>query len=171
MKSRLVASVVIGVAVVLGASGCAMLSPQATTIPYSPGDGINVNENGAPLLIRNALVVADQDGTTGNLVAAVINATGDAQTLTIQVGDGSSSVTKTLDVDANTVSSLGENVDPIRLDGIDAKPGSTLSISFQSGDSTPVVADVPVLNNGEKYYDGLVPSPSASSESSPSPTP
>jgi hypothetical protein len=178
VKSRLFASIAVGAAVILGASGCAMITPQSTTVPYSPADGINVADAaGAPLLIRNALVVANADGTLGNLVAAVINTTDSSHTLTVQVGDGSSAVTETLHVQAHTVSSLGENVDPLRLDGIDAKPGTTLPIYFQSGDADGVLTDVPVLGANDAIYTGLVPTPTPTPEPSfrtdgaPTPTP
>ena len=49
--------------VVLGTTGCSMISPQATTIPYSAADGVNVPASG-PLKVRNALFVANEDGTT-----------------------------------------------------------------------------------------------------------
>jgi hypothetical protein len=178
VKSRFVAAVALGAAVMLGTSGCAMLAPQATTIPYSPADGLNVPENGAPLIVRNALVVTDT-GATGNLIAAVVNTTGSAETLTVQVGDGSST-SLTVDVPANSVKSLGANAEPLRIDNLDAKPGSTVQVSFQSGDTAPVVAQLPVLNNDEKYYDGLVPTPAitptdiatpGTSGATPSPTP
>lgn len=158
MKSRFVAAVALSAAVILGTSGCAMLAPQATTIPYSPADGLNIPENGAPLIIRNALVVTDT-GATGNLVAAVVNMTDQAATLTVQVGEGSAASTLTLDVPANTVKSLGANTQPLRIDNLNAKPGSTVKIAFQSGDTAPVVSAVPVLDNAEKYYNGLVPTP------------
>ena len=57
----------------LGTSGCAMLSTQATMIPYSPSDGVNIPDSG-PLQVRNVLVVSDEEGVDGNLVAAIVNA-------------------------------------------------------------------------------------------------
>jgi hypothetical protein len=160
VKSRFVAAVALGAAVMLGTSGCAMLAPQATTIPYSPADGLNIPENGAPLIIRNALVITG-DGTTGNLVAGVVNMTDQPATLTVQVGEGATASTLTVDVPANTVKSLGANAAPLRIDNLDAQPGSTVKIAFQSGDTAPVVSQVPVLDNTEKYYNGLVPTPQA----------
>jgi hypothetical protein len=170
VKSRLLASVVVGAALVLGTSGCAFISPQATTIPYSPADGIDVQDNGAPLLIRNALIIANPSGTIGNLVAAVVNTTGEPQVLTVQVGDGG--ITRTVPVRANAVKSLGDNAEhtaPLRISGLDAKPGSTIQISFQSGDASPVVVAVPVLNNGQHYYNGLVPTPIRTPSATPTP--
>jgi len=162
VKSRLVAAVALSAAVMLGASGCAMTSPQATLIPYSPGDGLNIPENGAPLIVRNALLVANETGRAGNLVAAVVNSTALPARLTVQVGEGAAAVTQTLIVPANTIKSLGANAEPLLFAGIDAKPGSTVQMSFQSGARPPVAAEVPVLNNNQGYYTGLVPRPVAS---------
>ncbi len=39
MKTRLIASIALGAAVVLGTTGCNILAPQATTIDYSASDG------------------------------------------------------------------------------------------------------------------------------------
>jgi hypothetical protein len=158
VKSRLLASVAVCAAVVLGATGCAMISPQGTTIAYSPSDGINVADApGAPLQVRNALVVANDAGTVGNLVAGIVNTTDASQTLSVQVGTGSTAITKTVQVPAHSVVSLGQSEQPLRLDGIDAKPGSILPVYFQSGTVEGALANLPVMGNGEAYLQTLVP--------------
>lgn len=152
-KSRLVASLAVGAALALGATGCSMVAPQATTIPYSPGDGVNIPPSG-PLEIRNALIVADDDGTNGNLLAAVVNPTDEAQTLTIGV-DGAS---HTVRVPASGFVSFGfDGVEPLLLEGIDTAPGATLDIAFQSGTGTGVEFAVPVLDGTLDYLADFVP--------------
>ncbi|WP_417561909.1 DNA modification methylase [Microbacterium sp.] len=169
MKSRLFASVAVSAAVILGATGCSMISPQGTTIPYSPGDGINVAAvQGAPLEVRNALIVATDDGSTGNLIAGVINMTSEPHTLTIQIGEGTSKTTLQLQVPANSVSSLGENVDPLRIDGLDVKPGATVQAYFQSGSVNGAIANVPVLGGNDEYLSSYVPQPLPSPANTPS---
>ncbi len=119
MKSRLIASLALGALVVLGTSGCAMLSTQATTIPYSPSDGVNIPDSG-PLQVRNVLIVSDETGVDGNLVAAIVNATTESHTLNIEYGEGSSKSSETIRVPANTTVSLGTaETDPLLLEGID----------------------------------------------------
>ena len=108
MISRRFAPVALAAAVLLGTTGCAMVSPQATTIPYSPAEGVNVADSG-PLVVRNALIVADETGTTGNLVAAVINDTDEAQQLHVGVG-GAVQIVR---VPARTTVSLGGDADPL----------------------------------------------------------
>ena len=160
MKSRLLASVAVCAAVILGTAGCSMISPQGTTIPYSPSDGVNVADTeGAPLQVRNAFVVATDDGATGSLIAAVVNATAEDQTLTVEVDASSGKVTETVRVPAHSVSSLGQNVDPVRIDDLGVKPGLTVPVYFQSGDAEGALANLPVLGGDEEYLSGLVPQP------------
>jgi len=160
VKSRLLASAAVCAAVILGATGCSMISPQGTTIPYSPGDGINVASTpGAPLQVRNALIVATDDGSTGNLIAGIVNTTAEEHTLTIEVGEGAAKITEMVQVPAGTVSSLGDDAPAVRLDGLNVKPGATVPVYFQSGSAAGAQANVPVLDGQEQYLSGFVPTP------------
>lgn len=157
MKSRLVASIALGAAILLGATGCSMISPQATTIPYSPADGVNVKDSG-PLEVRNALIVADENGENGNFVAAIVNTSGDPQTLQLTFGEGGGAIEKSVRVPARGVVSLGtEDTEPLLVAGIDTLPGADLAVFFQSGDGDTVRADVPVLDGELPYLAPLVP--------------
>ncbi|MFW1494737.1 hypothetical protein ACEV9S_24930, partial [Vibrio parahaemolyticus] len=80
---------------------------QATTIEYSASDGVNVPESG-PLQVRNALIVADEEGTAGNFVAAIVNDTNQSQTLRLEVGEGGSTVRASVNVPASSTVSLGD---------------------------------------------------------------
>ncbi|MBF0815047.1 DNA modification methylase [Microbacterium paludicola] len=157
MNSRILASLALGAVVLLGTTGCAGLTEQATTIPYSPSDGVNVpapEGSPAPVLIRNAVVVADDDGTEGNLVAALVNTTDEAATLNLE-WDGQ---TATVQVPAGEVVSLGaDGESPVLLSAIDAKPGATLPLYFQSGDAEGVLAEVPVFDGCLEHFADLVP--------------
>lgn len=157
-RTRLIASVTLGAALVVGTSGCAMLSPQGTTVQYSAADGINIPNLSGPLEVRNALVVANDSGTEGNLVAAIVNPTDHAAVLNIQVGEGSAAVSKSVRVPAGATKSLGsEDTPPLLIQGLNALPGSTVSIYFQSGDGDGSRTDVPVLDGSLEYLAPLVP--------------
>ncbi|MEZ3161639.1 DNA modification methylase [Microbacterium sp. BWT-B31] len=153
-KSRLIASLAVTFAVAVATTGCSMLAPQATTIPYSPSDGVNVPDSG-PLEVRNALIVADEDGRDGNLIAAIVNDTDRSQTLTIEFGEPA--VKATVPVPARSVVSLGTEREPLLLEGIDADLGSNLEIHFQSGDHTGALVAVPVLDGTLPYLADLAP--------------
>ena len=153
MKSRVIASLAFGGLLVLGTSGCAFVSTQATTIPYSPAEGANVPDFG-PLDVRNVLIVADEEGTEGNLVAAIVNTSDQSQTLTLQFGDTSERIR----VEANSVVSLGtEDTEPLLLEDIDTLPGADLPMYFQAGDAEGVLIQVPVLDGSLDYLASLAP--------------
>ncbi len=152
---RLTASIAVSVAVVLITAGCAFITPQGTKIPYSPSDGVAV-EGSEPLQVRNAIVVANPEGTAGNLVAAIVNPTDDTLTLRLEVGE--SRTAATVRVPANSVVSLGaEGTKPLALKDFDAPPGSDVEIYFQSGDRNGVRTAVPVVDGSLSYYADLAP--------------
>jgi hypothetical protein len=156
-KGRVVASIAIGAALVLGTTGCSMISPQATTIQYSAAEGVNVYGSG-PLAVRNAFIVANEDGSEGNLIAAIVNETDESQTLNIELGEGSSTIPVTVRVPANSTLSLGaEGEEPILIEDLDTLPGSDIPGYFQSGDAEGQLISVPVLDGALPYLESLVP--------------
>lgn len=157
MKTRRLATIALAAAVILGTSGCSLIAPHATTIEYAAADGINVDAG--ELAVRNALVVASEDGEQGNFVAAVVNATDTEQSLTIAVDGGSN---ETIQIPAKTTVSFGTDEDPIALSRLGALPGSTVVIAFDGGGTEIPTADVPVLDGTLPYLSDLVPeSPAA----------
>lgn len=157
MNSRLTASIAVSALVVLGTTGCALVSTQATQLQYSASDGVNIPDSG-PLEVRNVLVVTDEEGADGVLVAAIVNPTDEAQTLNISYGEGAAKTSEKIRVPADGVVSLGAaETDALPLDGIDTKPGSNLPIFFQSGDAEGVLYTVPVLDGALDYYGDLLP--------------
>ena len=165
MKLRIVASIALGAALTLGAAGCSMIAPQATTIDYSASDGVNIEKSG-PLDVRNAMVIADESGSTGNFLAAVVNTTDEAQTLVFGFGGE----TTTLRVPARERISLGvDGAKPVRLENLDTLPGATLPMSFQSGDGAGVVTEVPVLDGKLPQYTEYVPRATPTPTATPTP--
>ncbi|WP_109210169.1 MULTISPECIES: DNA modification methylase [Microbacterium] len=144
-----------GGALVLAATGCSMISPQATTIEYSAAEGTNVYDSG-PVQVRNAQIVANEDGSEGNFVAALINETDESQTLNIEFGEGGPSLT--VRVPAGTTVSPGtDEEEPILIEDLDALPGTDITAFFQSGDAEGELASVPVLDGSLDYLAPLAP--------------
>jgi hypothetical protein len=155
VNRRLIASLAIGGALVLTTTGCSMISPQATTISYSAAEGTNVHDAG-PIEVRNAQIIANEDGSEGNFVAALINATEDSHTLNVEFGEDGP--TLTVRVPANTTVSLGSEEDePLLVEDLDALPGTDVTTFFQSGDSEGAIASVPVLDGTLDYLAPLAP--------------
>ncbi|KRB38861.1 hypothetical protein [Microbacterium sp. Root180] len=157
MKPRHFASIAVATALVLGTTGCSMISPQATTIEYSAAEGVNVYDAG-PLDVRNAYIVATDDGDTGNFVAAIVNDTDESHTLRVELGEGDDTITLTQRVPARTTVSLGaDGEDPILVEGLDTPPGADIPGYFQSGDENGTLISVPVLDGALPYLAPLVP--------------
>jgi hypothetical protein len=154
VKLRLVASAALSALVLLGATGCTFISPQATKIEYAASDGVNVSDADGPIDVRNVFVVATEDGSVGNLIGAIVNPTDERATLTITLPG---SDTFTITVPAGDSISLGADAEPLRIVDLDTMPGATVEIHFQSGDSTGVKTAVPVLDGSLSYYADLVP--------------
>ncbi|SFR72906.1 hypothetical protein SAMN05428970_1455 [Agromyces sp. CF514] len=149
MKARLAASAVLALGLAIGATGCSMVTYQATTEHYDASDGVSVTVG--DLDLRNILVVSE-DGEDGNLVMTVVN-TGDRdQTLKIEAG----SATQELDVDAHSTVALGsEDTEPLLLEGIDAEVGGLTPIFFQYASEEGIEKQIPVLD--DRLYPGLAP--------------
>lgn len=158
MNPRLIASLAIGAALVLGTTGCSMVSPQATTINYAAAEGVNVYGSG-PVQVRNAQIVANESGSEGNFVAALLNETDESQTLRIEFGESSSRVSIEVRVPANTTMSLGaeDGEEPILVEDLDTQPGADIPAFFQSGDAEGELTTVPVLDGTLNYLAPLAP--------------
>lgn len=155
-QRRLIASLAVGAALVLTATGCSMVSPQATTITYAAAEGTNVYASG-PIEVRNAQIVANEDGTEGNFVAALVNATDEEHTVIVDFGDAAREPLE-IDVPANSTKSLGsDDHRPMAIKGFDALPGTDVFTVFQSGDADGVMVSVPVLNGDLNYLAPLAP--------------
>lgn len=160
MTSRALASIALGAAVILGATGCNMISPQATTIPYSAAEGINIDDASGPVKVRNLFIVADESGENGNLIGNFVNNTDQDHTVTIQINEGADAVNVEVDVDAHSTVVLGgtgdNGEDPVLLEGMNAEVGATVVSYITSGGET-VMTHVPVLEEKLHYLEGLAP--------------
>lgn len=156
MKVRIAVSTILAIGLALGASGCNLIQPQATTNSYNASDGIGVNVG--DIQLRNLIVISD-DGQTGSLLMSAINTTGSDINLHIQFLSQGAMVDGTLAVpSAQTATSWGDLAqDKIVFEGMDSAPGSMLEIYFQYGSADGVTTLVPVLSTGQPEYEGLEP--------------
>ncbi|WP_448810803.1 hypothetical protein [Agromyces bauzanensis] len=154
MKARLAASAALALGLALGASGCSMITYQATTEKYDASDGVSVNIG--DLDLRNILVVSD-DGEDGTLVMTVVNRGERDATLGVQFGEGGGDVVE-VDVEAGQTLVLGsKDEDEVVLEGIDAEVGGVLPMFFQYADAEGVEKLVPVLDSRLSEYSHLAP--------------
>jgi hypothetical protein len=168
LAPRLIAAVALGATIALGATGCTFMTPQDTVDIKNISDGVDVASTGGPVVVRNALVVADEDGSAGNLVAALVNDSDKSATVTIDIGGKQQDVR----VPAHERMSLGAEEDPLLFEQLDAKPGTTVEVLFRSGDGDAEPVQIPVLDGTLPYLKDLVPTPKPSVEpATPTPTP
>jgi hypothetical protein len=154
VKARLAASAALALGLALGASGCSMLTYQATTEHYDASDGVSANVG--DLDLRNVLIVSE-DGADGNLVMTVVNTGDDDATLGVQFGEGGGDVIE-VEVEAGQTLVLGsDEEEPVLLEGIDAEVGGLLPMYFQYGDVEGVEKLVPILDARLPEYADLAP--------------
>jgi hypothetical protein len=157
VKVRIAISAILAIGLALGASGCNLIQPQATTKQYDPSDGIGVNVGEVQL--RNLILISD-DGETASLLLSAINTTGSDIDMSIQFMSKGAIVKGELAIPSSqTPTSWGAmSEDKIVFEGIDSQPGSLLEVYFQYGSADGKTALVPVLTTGQPEYDGLEPS-------------
>lgn len=160
MKARLAASAALALGIALGASGCSMLTYQATTEHYDASDGVSAGVG--DLDLRNILIVSD-DGVDGNLVMTVVNNGTDDIDLGVQFGEGGGD-THEIEIEAGSSVTFGVDdvegtdvIEPLLLEGIDTQPGSLLPVYFQYDGAEGVEKLVPVLDSSLPEYKQLAP--------------
>lgn len=169
MTARLVRLVVgTGVllgALMLGASGCAMFTNQATTQSYDPSDGVSATIGG--LEIRNALIVSN-DGKVGNLVLTALNTTSSPVTVGIAYGTSGVASLGTIPAGASVVyGAPTRTTGQVQLPSLNTQPGSMLPVIFRFDGTSPGRVNIPVLTSSMQEYSTLTPTPSPAITSSP----
>jgi hypothetical protein len=138
-----------------GLSGCAFMTPQATTVQYDASDGINATVG--EIEVRNALLVT-ADGTSASLLVNLDNTSAYGLQVKLQYEDATGTkVDDSVYVNGGSVASFGAaEAQQIILTGLDAPAGSLLPIFVQYGDTTGKQLLVPVLAD-QGDYAGLAP--------------
>ncbi|WP_293696691.1 hypothetical protein [uncultured Agrococcus sp.] len=151
MKLRLVAAATAGLALAIGLTGCNMLTPQATTNEYNPGDGLN-GETG-DVAFRNVLLVVDADDPSrGSLNVTFINESDSMQQMSVQVGEQQVQIPL-----QPGVSVFGYQDNQIVLPVDDPLAGSTLSAAFAVDGGDSVTIDIQVFSTEAIGYEDLGP--------------
>ncbi|RCS61457.1 DNA modification methylase [Microbacterium sp. JB110] len=151
----------LGAAVILGTAGCGAITPQATTIDFSPSDGVNVAvPDDAPVQILNALLVKNDGEADANFVAALVNDSDSDQTVTLSWDGGSAAI----DVPADSVASYGADDSALLLTNISAAPGATEEIVFQAGATEGVAQGIQVFDTELAHLSTLAPEPAPTTD-------
>lgn len=154
MKARLAASAALALGIIVGASGCSMVTYQATTEVYDPSDGVAANLGAIDL--RNILLVMEEGADEGNLVFTASNGGDDDAEVTAEPLEGGEAVT--LEIGAHEQVVLGDDDnEPLLLTGIDTEPGAMIDLYFTTDGAEGVEVRVPVLDGRLPEYRELVP--------------
>lgn len=169
MRTRIVASAVVAIAILSGTAGCTLLAPQATTIHYDASDGVSGNVG--DVAVRNAILLSE-DGNLANLLVTFVNQSGSTQNISVQYGAATGKVTASVVVPANSTVSVGTpNAPSVILEGIDTQPGALFPVFVQYGDETGLELLVPVLDGAIGPYSTLLPTATPTPTPTATPTP
>ncbi|QAY73298.1 DNA modification methylase [Agromyces protaetiae] len=148
------ASAALALGIVIGGSGCALITYQATTEHYDASDGVSANVG--DLDLRNILIIAEEGADDASLVFTVSNGGDSDAELTIEPVTGGSPVE--LEVEAGQQIVLGgADEDPLLLEGLGAAPGSNVELAFKTPGAEIVEISVPVLDGRLPEYGALLP--------------
>ncbi|RFA09973.1 hypothetical protein B7R54_12750 [Subtercola boreus] len=165
MRTRYAASILVAALVGVSATGCAFITPQATTSIGQVTDGVDGNVS-PDLAIRNATLISD-DKTSASLIVSLVNTGDEDHQVVVQYEDASGkSVDAVALVGARSTLTVGGSTDQrLVLDNVDLTVGQLFPVFFQYGSVTGTKLLVPVLSSDWEQFDGLEPT------ATPTPTP
>jgi hypothetical protein len=172
VKLRVAASVAVTVLATTVLAGCQFVTPQQTSVSYTPADG--VNGSAGDVQIRNAFLL-DGTGDTASLIGVLSSSSSAQTTVTLGWTGTGGAETKTVIVPSNGLISL--TTDPTKLDtsvtsdsssvvldSVAASPGGLFNMTFTTSAGASSLR-LPVLTGSFSQYATLVPTPT------PTPTP
>lgn len=150
MQPRTVAAAAAAVVVVFAATGCNILTPQATTIQYDPSDGIS-GQTGA-VEFHNAMLIGERDGDAVNLVVTFTNP-GEATFVEVRTGDEAQQIRV-----SEGITTFGAPDGEQLVFGVDDVTfGALQNVSFQADGAEPTGVEVQLISTDFVGYETLGP--------------
>ena len=171
MKTRLVASVALAGALLLGTTACTLTAIQGTLVQYQPSDGVAATVG--DIKVRNLIGLSD-NGEDVSLLMTIVNAGDSAASVDFQYTDANGTKsTITIDVPANSSVNVGSGGDAAEgvLRDAGAVVGGLIAIYVQYGEYEGEQVQVPVLDGATVEYAPLLPKPLPTFTPTPTPTP
>jgi hypothetical protein len=149
VQPRTVAAAAAAVVVAFAATGCNILTPQATTIQYDPSDGIS-GQTGA-VEFHNAMLIGEPEGDALNLsvtftnsgAATIVEVRYDDQAQQIRIPEG--------------VTTYGFPDQQLVFSADDVAFGSHQNVSFQADGAEPTGVEVQAISTEFVGYETLGP--------------
>ena len=155
MTSRLLASIALAAAQLVGTTGCTFSAEIATEKEYDPSDGVGIEVG--ELAIRNALLIGD-DPENLNLVMTVVSSADTDRRLTVQWQSGGERVSEEVFVSANGTTIFGgPEQDQLLVVGSGATIGGLVPLYFSYSGAEGRELPVPVLDGTLPEYELYVP--------------
>lgn len=150
MQPRIAAAAAAAVVVVFAATGCNLITPQATTIEYDASDGVSGTTG--TIQIHNAMLIGDEGGDALNLAATFTN-DGEATFLEVRFEDA----VEQLRVPEG-VTTYGFPEQQLVFPTPDALVfGSLQNVSFEADGAEPVGLRVPTISTDVVGYETFAP--------------
>lgn len=142
---------------VLALSGCQVMSPIQTNVPYQPADGVAVDLG--DLQIRGLAIVTDAKGAPGVLSGLAINSGSDPVTVTFATGPSAEASARAV-IPAGTPTRFSgvEGETPVTIPSLPAAPGDAIKVIISTPDAGAPTVFVPVLAP-TGYYSSITPAP------------
>lgn len=148
----------------LALSGCSALSPQQTTEPYEPADGVSITLGHVDF--NDLLVVTSAKGEPGVVSAQVANQGTSKATVKIAGPGGTDSAQLSVPADSAVIL-VKRPQGQVTLSSVPVAPGATMTLQVSTASEGTEQVVVPVLLD-DGYYATVTPESSPSSGASPS---
>ena len=149
MQPRTVAAAAAAVVVAFAATGCNILTPQATTIQYDPSDGIS-GQTGS-VEFHNAMLIGEPEGDALNLSVTFTNP-GEATILEVRFDDQAQQIRV-----PSGVTTYGFPDQQLVFEADDIVFGSHQNVSFQADGAEPAGVEVQAISTEFVGYETLGP--------------
>src|SRR5665811_1599184 len=124
-------------------SGCQVMSPVQTTVPYQAANGVAVDLGAVQ--IRDLVVVSSAKGEPGALSGMVVNTSAQPVTISFTAGAAGGSVLVQTPADTQSRLSGVAGTAPVTLPSIDAAPGGIVRLTVITPAGGASEVSVPVL--------------------------
>ena len=156
MQPRTVAAAAAAVVVAFAATGCNILTPQATTIEYDPSDGIS-GQTGT-VEFHNAMLIGEPEGDALNLSVTFTNS-GEATIVEVRYDDQAQQISV-----PEGVTTYGFPDQQLVFSADDITFGSHQNVSFQADGAEPTGVEVQTISTEFVGYETLGPVEPAAAE-------
>jgi hypothetical protein len=155
----------------VGLSGCQVMSPIQTDVPYQSADGVSVDLG--DVQIRDLVVIAAAKGAVGTLSGLVLNQGAEQVTVTFSTDPAASATGDTAhaDIPAGAAVRLSgvDGATPVTLPRVATAPGGIIGVTVSTPAAGAPVVSVPVLLP-TGYYSTITPPPVPTTIPEPVPT-